>query len=280
MFVKILTAVVLTSMIQVSALANETITMFIGSRPGGNMFDQSQLLADHLRSQGYTVNIEVVGSCNKAQSGMANHKDRSIMVVFNAFAKLPGCEDTMPNSNNYVANLLTFPLMFCSRPDLDVNAIIRDQRPATVAGIKSNPAVIATSLNSKFKYVPYANSGAASQGFLAGDTDIIMTTVPKASELVSAGKARCSVTTAAKPMLGADPASRLYGQWAYRDLVAAVGVIQKGFSNKEIESLRKAVRGISGSKAWHQYAEKTESDINVDFSLDRFQRTSEQWAQQ
>lgn len=259
-----------------SAMAAE-ITLFVGSKPGGNMYDMSQLLADHLVSKGHKIDFQVMGNCTKAQSAMDSNSGKSITIVYNAFVNLPGCESSMPSEKSYVSNLLSFPLMVCGKPDLSLDDIVKSQKSGTVAIIKSNPTTLVTSLNPNFTAVPYTNSGAASKGFLAGDTDFIMTTTPKAAKLVDAGKAKCFLTTGSETTLGAEPAEKLIPQWSYKNLVAAVSVNQRGFDDSEISKLKEDVISFANSESWVKYAEKSKANVDTQFKLERFQETANQW---
>lgn len=272
----IFSGIIFSIVCMVSASAAE-ITMFVGSKPGGSMLDMSQILADHLTSKGHTVDFQVMGNCSKAQTAMSNSNGKSVMIVYNAFVNLPGCEDTMPQKNTFVSNLLSFPMMVCGKTDLPLKENILNKQKGSVAIIKSHPKEMVTTLNPNFTAVPYANSGAAMKGFLAGDTEYIMTTVPKASKIVKSGEAKCVLTTASESTLGAEPAEKTIPEWSYRNLTAALGLVQRGFNDNEMADLRAEIDAFSKSQSWVDYAKKSTATIDTGFSLDRFQETANQW---
>jgi hypothetical protein len=263
----------------VSAAASE-LSLIVGSKPGGSMHEMSKELSTFLTNKNYKVNWTAMGDCKGAQTALQNSKSPSVTIVYNAFITLPGCEEIASTPKLFVKNIASFPLLVCGKEDRDFRAIVSRKEKATVAAIKSHASKIITDLNPSFVYVPYTNSGAALKGYMAGDTDFIMTTMSVASQVSTLPNTRCFVTTGDQQVLGARVASKEFPQWKYNRLQAALAIVQVNHDAQQLNILNKAIDEFLVSNIWKNYTSKSQMNIDSSITVEEFVFTGKMWRQE
>lgn len=238
----------------------------------------SQEIKPLLEKKGYKIEVVVSGNCIKAANDFKNSKVPTAMFIFNAYASLPECSENIPTEKNWVSNLTKSQIMICGKPGKDNLGIIRRKEKATIGSVDIYPSKIGKTLNPNFKYVPYSSSGSLSQGFLAGDTDFIITNILRATELVKNNRAECIISTGKDNLLGATAATKLFPDWEYSELYQLFSMIQKNMSEVESKKFQSDIREVLLSAEFKSFADKNGYFLDFNITPSQFNRSAKLWS--
>ena len=101
-----------------------------------------------------------------------------------------------------------------------------------------NPLVAVT--GTPMKFVPYGSSGKSLKGFVAGDTDMLFTNMPKAVSGVKKNGISCWANTGPTKILDMEPMSDLFPDYKYNDIQTFTYLDSANMSESDIATLRAA----------------------------------------
>jgi hypothetical protein len=263
-----------------AAASAAPLDLIIGSSTTGTFYSVAQELKPLLEKRGWEVNIKVNGNCVKSQEEFQSTAKPAIEMLFNAYTVLPECSKSAPTANTWLINLTESQLALCARPGMDVVGAINAQQRTSIGSVTAYPKRIVLSLNPNFQYVPYASSGDLARGFLAGDVDIFITNMLRASKLVADGKARCTTVTGTTRALGAPAATQLFPTWSSNNTVQYYALTYKNLTPEQSAKLKRDLQVVLGGEEWAKFAEKSGYTLKPTLTPDEFNRSSKAWVRE
>ena len=254
------------------------IDLIIPVKTSGTQYILSQELKPLLEEKGYIVNLKISGTCIKAGVDYKESKTSVAMLIFNAYSALPECENSIPDDKSWVINLTKSKLLICGRPGKDNLGIIRRKEKATIGSVNVYPPNIVLSLLPSLKYVPYKSSGSLAQGFISGDTDLLITNSFRASKLTENKQAECFITTGNENHLGAEAATKIFKEWKYNDMFQLFSMVHKNMTVDESRKFKKDMKDIVTGDKWRAFAVKNGYDIDIDVTSDFYNKSSKLWS--
>lgn len=270
---------VLSAFASLSVYSKE-IELIIPVKTSGTQYILSQNLKPLLENKGYSVDLQISGTCIKAGSDFQETKKPAAMLIFNAYSALPECKNSIPDNTTWVSNLTKSQLMICGRPGKDNLGIIKRKERATIGSVNVYPSKIVLTLNPNLKYVPYTSSGSLAQGFISGDTDLIITNSLRASKLVSNKQADCFIATGDKDHLGAVAATRLFPEWEYKNIFQLFSMMHKNMSDEMSSKFKEDIKEILSSKEWKDFADKSGYEIDISITPEFYNKSSVMWTRE
>lgn len=272
---KILIAALLS--FSITSVHSKEIELIIPVKTSGTQYILSQHLKPLLENKGYIVDLKISGTCIKAGSDFQNTKKPAAMLIFNAYSALPECKNSIPDAHSWVSNLTKSQLMICGKVARDNLGIITRKEKATIGSVNVYPSSIVLSLNPNFKYVPYTSSGSLAQGFISGDTDLIITNSLRASKLVSKQQADCFIATGEKDHLGASAASNIFPDWEYKNIFQLFSMMHKNMDAEMSKQFKDDIREILLGKDWKDFTDKSGYEIDVSITSEFYNQSSKLW---
>lgn len=256
---------------------NLKVEFILPVKSNATQYILAQEIKPLLEKKGYIIDINVSGNCIKAGKDFKESKTPSAMFIFNAYSALPECKDTIPNNQNWVYNLTKSKLFICGKTEFDHIQIIKNKEIHTIGSVDIYPSSIIKTLNPNFKYVPYNSSGALVRGYLAGDTDFLITNVLRATDLVKNNRAKCSIVTGNQDLLGATAASKIFPNWAYANTFQLFSLVHTNFNKEQSEKFKKDIKDILNSNEFTSFAEKNGYEIDLSINADNYIKSSNLW---
>ena len=260
------------------ALANTTVDIIIPTKSAGTAYDVINELKPLLEKQGYNINMIMSGVCIKAQHDFYSTKNPTALFLFNAYTSFPECSKSAPTESSWASSLIISPIMICGKPGKDNLGILQRKESTTIASTSSYSPNIVKSLNPNFKYVPYAESGETARGFVAGDTEFIITNMLRATKLMKDGLADCVLVTGNDNMQGVTSAVKLFPNWKYNTIEQQYGLIYRNMNSTDSEQFKKAVKNAIASAEWKTFAEKNGYLLNPLITPASYNKSSKLWS--
>jgi hypothetical protein len=176
---KILSAIFAT-VFSVSAFAKD-INVVITGKQGGSSYARTIALAEYLESQGYTVNLVKSFNARKALRWFEQSKEPTVMaMVDSAFLEAP--EHSLESQHVGVIEYESY-LYVCGKAG--------SNGETKLSWRADYPAKLETFLEGVYKTdikpIPYDSGSAELESLIAGDTDLMVTSVKRASKAVAQG---------------------------------------------------------------------------------------------
>jgi hypothetical protein len=263
-----------------AAVYAKKIELIIPVKTSGTQYILSQELVPLLEEKGYTVDLKISGNCIKAGSDFNETKKPAAMLIFNAYSSLPECENSIPDDKTWVSNLTKSQIMICGKVGQDNLGIIKRKEKATIGSVNVYPSKIVLSLNPNLKYVPYTSSGSLAQGFISGDTDLLITNSLRASKLVKNNQAECFIATGNKDHLGATAATKLFPDWQYNSIFQLFSMMHKNMDDQDSAKFKKDIKEILTSDKWQEFTKKNGYDIDINITSEFYNRSSKLWSRE
>ena len=106
------------------------------------------------------------------------------------------------------------------------------------------------------KFVPYGSSGKSLTGFVAGDTDMLYTNMPKAVSGVTNNGISCWANTGPAKILDMEPMAELVPHYKYNDIQTFPYVDSRNLSKTQLKKLRAAWSSVLASESVTGHIEK------------------------
>lgn len=267
-------------LVAATAVSAAPLDLIIGSSTTGTFYSVAQELKPLLEKRGWEINIKVNGNCVKSQDEFQSTTKPAMEMLFNAYTVLPECSKSAPTAKTWLINLTESQLALCARPGVDVVGAVNAQQRIAIGSVNAYPKRIVMTLNPNFQYVPYASSGELARGFLAGDVDIFITNMLRASKLVADGKARCTTVTGNTRALSAPPATQLFPTWSANNTVQYYALTHKNLTPEQSTKLKRDLQAVLGSEEWAKFAEKSGYALKPTLTPDEFNQSSNSWAKE
>mgnify|MGYP001158424158 CR=1 FL=1 len=224
--------------------AKQNLDYLIMGTPGGTAYDNAELFVPLLEKQGYKVNKIIVDSCVGGTIYMKKSKNPTIWIQNTLEHETPGC-DLEATDKTLIGVGWGRAMAFCSNEDLTA-AVSRLKAGDRITFAVSNsygqhlidPLVEVT--GTPMKFVPYGSSGKSVKGFLAGDTDMLFTNMPKAVKAVKTNGLSCWANTGPQQILDMVPMKDIFPDYKYNDIQTFTYLDSLNLSKKETKKLRKA----------------------------------------
>lgn len=166
-----------------SAAQAKEISIVVHAPEGGNVFKQSQMLADSLTKTGYNVNFVKANDCINAKNFLNNNPKTPAIFLYSDLThnehRAAGC-DLPPIKDNFVTMAFFRINAMCSAaavhptPEAAI-ALLKSNKPITVASSTSTPQSViesmSTALGKKVTMVPYSGTSGSIRGVLGRDAD-------------------------------------------------------------------------------------------------------------
>tara|TARA_B100001057_G_scaffold121388_1_gene120132 strand:- start:2139 stop:3008 length:870 start_codon:yes stop_codon:yes gene_type:complete len=243
-------------------LANaKTIDFLVLGTPGGTAYTNADMFVPLLEKEtGYTINKVVVDSCVGGTIHMKKSKNPSIWIMNSLNHEDPGC-NLLPTKENFVGMAWGRAMAFCSNDELAVavNKLKAGKR-LTFAVSNSygqhliDPLVAVT--GTPMKFVPYGSSGKSLKGFVAGDTDMLYTNMPKAVSGVTKNGIKCWANTGPTQILDMVPMTSIFPDYKYADVQTMTYMGSVNLSKSEMKALRTAFASAAQSEVVTGYITK------------------------
>ena len=260
------------------SIANPTVDIILPTKSAGTAYDVISELKPLLEKQGYNVNMIMSGVCIKAQHDFYATKNPTALFLFNAYSSFPECSKSAPSNTSWVSSLTTSPIMICGKPGKDNLGILQRKESSTIASTSSYSPNIVKSLNPNFKYVPYAESGETARGFIAGDTEFIITNMLRATKLMKDGLADCVTVSGNDNIQGVVAATKLFPNWKYNAIEQQYGMIYRNMNPAEAEQFKKAVKTALASAEWKAFADRNGYILKPNITPEAYNNSSKLWS--
>lgn len=258
--------------VQNANAGSKTLDWLVLGTPGGTAYDNADLLIPHFEKQGYTINKVGVDSCVGGSIHMKKSKNPTIYVQYTLQHADVGCESYLQASEkNFIGNGWGRAMAFCSNDKLaDAVAKLKAGKRLTFAVSNSygqhliDP--LAADTGTPMKFVPYGSSGKSVTGFLAGDTDMLYTNMPKAISAIKNNNVSCWANTGPTQILDMVPMVSLFPNYKYAGLQVYTYINSNNLSDAEVNELRQAWANIITSSEISDYIEKQQLVNPKDYS--------------
>lgn len=230
----------------------KTIDYLVNGTPGGTAYDNAEMIIPILEKEtGYKINKIIVDSCVGATIYMKSSKNPTIWIMNTLNHEDQGCSQ-QATKESFIGSAWGRAMAFCSMDSLDeAVAKLKAGNRLTFAVSNSygqhmiDPLVQVT--GTPMKFVPYGSSGKALKGFLAGDTDMMYTNMPKAVSGVTKNGISCWANTGPAKILDMVPMRDLFPEYKYNDIQTFTYLDSANLSKEELKVFRKAWSGVLSS---------------------------------
>jgi TRAP-type uncharacterized transport system substrate-binding protein len=245
---KIIIAFFVSIMTLTSANA-KTIDYLVTGTPGGTAYDNAELFIPLLEKEtGYKFKKIIVDSSVGATIYLKKSKNPSIWIQNTLEHETVGNE-LKAGSESWLGTGWGRAMAFCSNDSLDrAVAKLRAGKRLTFAVSNSygqhliDPLVTVT--GTPMKFVPYGSSGKSLKGFVAGDTDMLFTNMPKAVSGVTKNGISCWANTGPTKILDMEPMANLFPEYKYNDLQTFTYLDSANMSESDVAKFRAAWQNV------------------------------------
>lgn len=181
--IKTLTTFAVAVSIMAAAAQAKDISVVVHAPEGGNVFKQSQMLADSLTRAGYTVDVVKAGNCVNMKNFLENNPTKPAVFLYSDVTYnedvAKSC-NLQPNKDNFITLAFFRINAVCSSTAVHSTsdaalALLNSNKAFTVASSTSTPVSIietmGTALDKKVTMVPYSGTSGSVRGVLGRDAD-------------------------------------------------------------------------------------------------------------
>ena len=236
-------------------LANaKTIDYLVTGTPGGTAYDNAELFIPILEKEtGYKFNKVIVDSTVGATIYLKKSKNPSVWIQNTLDHESVGNE-LRATPESWIGTGWGRAMAFCSNEALD-EAVARLKAGKRLTFAVSNsygqhlidPLVEVT--GTPMKFVPYGSSGKSLKGFVAGDTDMLFTNMPKAVSGVTKNGISCWANTGPTKILDMEPMADLFPEYKYNDIQTFTYLDSANMSESDVAKLRAAWQNVLKAEA-------------------------------
>ena len=246
--------IIMTSFGLTSIAKAKTIDYLVLGTPGGSMYDNAEIFIPLLEAEtGYKINKVVVDSCLGASIYLKSSKNPTIWIHASLLHEEAGCE-LQAKEETFIGVSWSKAMAFCSMDDLDTAvAKLRGGERLTFAVSNSygqhliDPLVKIT--GTPMKFVPYGSSGKSLKGYVAGDTDMLYTNMPKAISGVNKNGISCWLTTGPTKVMDMEPMKDVFPDYKYNDLTTFTYLDSANLSKSDLKKFRAAWKTIQSAES-------------------------------
>ena len=239
----------------------KTIDYLVNGTAGGTAYDNAEMIVPILEKEtGYKINKIIVDSCVGASIYMKSSKNPTIWIMNTLNHEDQGC-DQQATEESFIGTAWGRAMAFCSMDTLDeAVAKLKAGNRLTFAVSNSygqhmiDPLVEVT--GTPMKFIPYGSSGKALKGFVAGDTDMMYTNMPKAISGVTKNGISCWANTGPAKILDMEPMKDLFPEYKYNDIQTFTYLDSANLSKKELKAFRQAWSDVLSSDVISGHIEK------------------------
>ena len=249
-------------MLMTMSFANaKTIDYLVNGTPGGTAYDNAEMIIPTLEKEtGYKINKVIVDSCVGATLYLKTSKNPSIWIQNSLNHEDAGC-DLQASDESFIGMAWGRAMAFCSMDDIAtaMNKLKAGKR-LTFAVSNSygqhliDPLVEVT--GTPMKFVPYGSSGKSLKGFVAGDTDMLYTNMPKAVSGVTKNGISCWANTGPTKILDMEPMADLFPNYKYNDVQTFTYLDSANLSKSDVAKFRQAWSAVLASDVISGHIEK------------------------
>ena len=233
------------SLMTFTSVNAKTIDYLVTGTPGGTAYDNAELFIPILeRETGYKFNKIIVDSTVGATIYLKTSKNPSVWIQNTLEHETVGNE-LHASPESWIGTGWGRAMAFCSNDSLDVAVSkLKAGKRLTFAVSNSygqhliDPLVEVT--GTPMKFVPYGSSGKSLKGFVAGDTDMLFTNMPKAVSGVTKNGISCWANTGPTKILDMEPMADLFPDYKYNDIQTFTYLDSANMSKSDVAKLRAA----------------------------------------
>lgn len=268
-------------LISVAAVAGaQDIEFVVPDQLGRLNHDFERVITPALESQGFRVRTVMAGNCGRGYARFQETQSPTVTLAYNGYVSTDECRLPL-RDQDLVATVAQGPVVVCARPDV-TDSVARIARRETVTiGVGGGdwPRPVILDLNPGFRIVPYSSSGDLARGFMAGDTQYIITNMLRAQTLVRSGHARCLATTSNAVTAGIPPARTVWPHWQWAgDLQQAWALLARNLTDQDRVRLSEAMARVLTSDPWLELVSRAEFQT-TSMTAQEFVKSSRVWAQ-
>lgn len=232
----------------------KTIDYLVTGTPGGTAYDNAELFIPILEKEtGYKFNKVIVDSAVGATIYLKKSKNPSVWIQNTLDHESVGNE-LQATPESWIGTGWGRAMAFCSNEALD-EAVARLKAGKRLTFAVSNsygqhlidPLVDVT--GTPMKFVPYGSSGKSLKGFVAGDTDMLFTNMPKAVSGVTKNGISCWANTGPTKILDMEPMATLFPEYKYNDIQTFTYLDSANMSESDVATLRAAWQNVLKNEA-------------------------------
>ena len=232
----------------------KTIDYLVTGTPGGTAYDNAELFVPILEKEtGFKFNKVIVDSAVGATIYLKKSKNPSVWIQNTLDHESPGNE-LQATAESWIGTGWGRAMAFCSNEALD-EAVARLKAGKRLTFAVSNsygqhlidPLVDVT--GTPMKFVPYGSSGKSLKGFVAGDTDMLFTNMPKAVSGVTKNGISCWANTGPTKILDMEPMATLFPEYKYNDIQTFTYLDSANMSESDVATLRAAWQNVLKDEA-------------------------------
>ncbi len=232
----------------------KTIDYLVTGTPGGTAYDNAELFVPILEKEtGFKFNKVIVDSAVGATIYLKKSKNPSVWIQNTLDHESPGNE-LQATAESWIGTGWGRAMAFCSNEALD-EAVARLKAGKRLTFAVSNsygqhlidPLVDVT--GTPMKFVPYGSSGKSLKGFVAGDTDMLFTNMPKAVSGVTKNGISCWANTGPTKILDMEPMADLFPDYKYNDIQTFTYLDSANMSESDVATLRAAWQNVLKDEA-------------------------------
>ena len=257
---KIIIAFFVSIMTLTSANA-KTIDYLVTGTAGGTAYDNASLFIPLLEKEtGYKFKKIIVDSSVGATIYLKKSKNPSIWIQNTLEHETVGNE-LIASAESWLGTGWGRAMAFCSNDSLDqAVAKLKAGNRLTFAVSNSygqhliDPLVSVT--GTPMKFVPYGSSGKSLKGFVAGDTDMLFTNMPKAVSGVAKNGISCWANTGPTKILDMEPMADLFPEYKYNDIQTFTYLDSAKMSKSDVAKFRAAWENVLKDESVAGHIEK------------------------
>lgn len=232
----------------------KTIDYLVTGTPGGTAYDNAELFIPILEKEtGFKFNKVIVDSAVGATIYLKKSKNPSVWIQNTLDHESVGNE-LQATPESWIGTGWGRAMAFCSNEALD-EAVARLKAGKRLTFAVSNsygqhlidPLVDVT--GTPMKFVPYGSSGKSLKGFVAGDTDMLFTNMPKAVSGVTKNGISCWANTGPTKILDMEPMATLFPEYKYNDIQTFTYLDSANMSESDVATLRAAWQNVLKNEA-------------------------------
>ena len=244
----------LVSLITFGVANAKTIDYLVTGTPGGTAYDNAELFVPILEKEtGFKFNKVIVDSAVGATIYLKKSKNPSVWIQNTLDHESVGNE-LQATPESWIGTGWGRAMAFCSNEALD-EAVARLKAGKRLTFAVSNsygqhlidPLVDVT--GTPMKFVPYGSSGKSLKGFVAGDTDMLFTNMPKAVSGVTKNGISCWANTGPTKILDMEPMATLFPEYKYNDIQTFTYLDSANMSESDVSTLRAAWQNVLKDEA-------------------------------